>query len=139
MARQSLEVPIPVHGYEIRAAFPCASRKEGLQPCEPAWRARHRRRAKLDTHFLQRLHLAYPRLRRELRIDITAAITLAIGLVESKHVGNVCAAFYEVGDVVKEGVIRGAGGGAPQHGYKLKLGAVVESGRGLRAVVVIPC
>ncbi len=139
MTRQPFEIAIPVDGYEIRAAVPCARREEGLQPCEPAWRACHGRRAKLDTHLLQRLHLPHPRLRREFRVDVTAAITRAIGLVEGQDVGDVGAAFDEVGDVVEEGVVGGAGRGAPEHGHEFKFGAVVESGGRLRAVVVVPC
>ena len=139
MARQPLEVPVPVHGDEVRAAVPRTRREEGLQPCEATWRARHRRRAELDTHLLQRLHLAHPRLRRKLWVDVAAAITLAIGLVEGEDVGDVGAAFDEVGDVVEKGVVGGTGGGTPQHRHEFELGAVVEGGRGLRAVVVVPC
>lgn len=139
MARQPLEVPVPVHRDEIRAALPRTRREEGLQPCEASGRARHGRRAEFDTHLLQRLHLPHPRLRRELGVDVAAAVTLAVGLVEGEHVGDVGAAFDEVGDVVEEGVVGGAGGGAPQHRHEFELGAVVEGGGGLRAVVVVPC
>ncbi len=139
MARKPIKVAIPVHGYEIRTAIPRASCEKGLQPCEPARRARHGRRAKLDAHLLQRLHFAHPRLRRKFRVDVTAAVAGAIRFVKGQDVGDVGAAFDEIGDVVEEGVVGGAGRGTPEHGHEFKFGAVVESGGRLRAVVVVPC
>lgn len=103
MARQPLEVPVPMHRYEISAALPGAMREEVPQPVEACRSARDRRCSELDAELLQRLDDADPGFGRGLGVDAAAAVGDAVGLVEGQDVGDVGATFDEVGYVIEEG------------------------------------
>ena len=93
MARHALEIPVPVHGDEVRVAPTGAGAEEILHPGPAARGARDRGRADLDAEFLQWLNLCYPARGSEVDGQRGAAGGMcAVGLVEAQHVGDVCAA-----------------------------------------------
>ena len=140
MARQSLEIAVPMDRNEIRAAFARAGRKEVLQPREARLGARDRGRPEFHALRFQGLDVGHPRASRKVGAHVAAAGGGgAVGLVEREDVGDVRAG-RELGlNSGKEGRVGGGGRGSKEHRDELesRRGTVEVGGRG-GAVVVVP-
>lgn len=104
LARQTLEIPVPVYGHEVCGtvrALDRAVREELLQPCEAPWAACDCWGACLYAELAQWLDLLDPRRSSRIGRDVAASAgARAIWLVERQGVGDVGAALDQRGDLV---------------------------------------
>jgi len=122
MAGQPLEIPVPMHGNEVRGAvraLACTVGEELLQPREAPRAASDSRCTGPDTHLAQRFDFLDPGLGRGRGFDVAPSVGgRTVRLVERQHVADVGPGCGECGDLGEEGRV----GETPQHGHEFEVG-----------------